>query len=119
MVNKTSHELQSQIVLQEQEVSASAWFNQTLVEIAMGQQNGFNHAKDISDNFKNVDLPKTFTIYRFKPNCRGLCETIEWPTNVLILKIQDSGTDCPDVERLSSGTIFALQQWLCSKNITV
>jgi hypothetical protein len=118
-VNKTSQELQSQIVLQEQEVSASAWFNQTLLEIAMGQQNGFNHAKDIIDNFKSDDLPKTFTIYRFKPNSGGLCELIEWPTNVLILRIQDSGTECPDVERLSSGTIFALQQWLYSKDVTL
>ena len=116
-VSKTSHELQSQIVLQEQEVGASAWFNRTLVEIAMGQRNGFNHAKDVSENFKSDEIPKTFTIYRFKPNSNGSCELVEWPTKVLILRIQDSGTECTDVERLSSGTIFALQQWLCSKNV--
>ena len=114
MVNKRSEELQSQIVLQEQEVSASAWFDHKLVKIAIGQQNGFIHTKD-SSKMLTKDIPKTFTIYSFIPNTGGSCQLIEWPTDVLILRVKDCGSECSDIERLSSGTIFALEQWLCSK----
>ena len=116
-VNKSSQELQPHIVLQEQEVSASAWFDHKLVKIAIGQQNGFISAQDVISNNVEMDIPKTFTIYTFKPNSGGSCQLIEWPTNVLVLRLQDSGSECLDIERLSSGTIFALQEWMFSKNI--
>ena len=118
-MNKSSEYLQPRLVLQEQEVSASAWFDQKLVELANGQRNGFTNTKDICDNLEEKDRPKTFTIFRFKPDSEGVCELVEWPTKVLILRIQDSGSECPDIERLSSGTIFALQEWLCSKNASL
>ena len=115
-VNKSSADLQPQLILQEQEVSASAWFDKELIELANGQRDGFTNTKEISNNLKEKKIPKTFTIYRFKPDSNGVCELIEWPTRVLVLRIEDSGAECPDIERLSSGTIFALQEWLCSKN---
>ena len=118
-MNKSSEYLQPQLVLQEQEVSASAWFDQKLVELANGQRNGFTNTKDICDNLEEKNMPKTFTIFRFKPDSEGVCELVEWPTKVLVLRIQDSGSECPDIERLSSGTIFALQEWLCSKNASL
>ena len=114
-VNKSSQDLQPQLVLQEQEVSASAWFDKQLIELANGQRNGFTNIKEISDTLDTKDVPKTFTIYRFKPDSKSVCELVEWPTQVLVLKIQDSGSECTDIERLSSGTIFALQEWLCLK----
>ena len=118
-VNKSSQDLQPQLVLQEQEVSASAWFDKQLIELANGQRNGFTNTKEISDTLDTKDVPKTFTIYRFKPDSKSVCELVEWPTQVLVLKIQDSGSESTDIERLSSGTIFALQEWLCSKSTSL
>ena len=118
-VNKSSQDLQPQLVLQEQEVSASAWFDKKLIELANGQRNGFTNTKEISDTLDLQDVPKTFTIYRFKPDSKSVCELVEWPTKVLVLKIQDSGSDSTDIERLSSGTIFALQEWLHLKSSTL
>ena len=115
-VNKSSEDLQPQLILQEQEVSASAWFDKELIELANEQRDGFTNTKEISDNIEEKKIPKTFTIYRFKPDSKGVCELVEWPTRVLVLRIEDSGAECQDIERLSSGTIFALQEWLCSKN---
>ena len=115
-VRKTRDELQPHIVLQEQEVSASAWFNKDLVKLAIGQRNGFlNNNEDL---IRERNVPETFTIYTFKQNPGGECHLIEWPTNVLVLRLQDSGKECRDIERLSSGTIFALQEWLCSKHMS-
>ena len=67
-------------------------------------------------------VPKTFTIFTFLTKSDeepSSCQEIEWPTNVLRLRVQDSGTECIDIERLSSGTIFALQEWLQSKSIAL
>ena len=67
-------------------------------------------------------VPKTFTIFTFLTKSgeeSSSCQEIEWPTNVLRLRIQDSGTEYTDIERLSSGTIFALQEWLQSKSIAL
>ena len=68
------------------------------------------------------EVPKTFTIFTFLAKSgeeSSSCQEIEWPTNVLRLRVQDGDTECTDIERLSSGTIFALQEWLQSKSIAL
>ena len=123
-VNKSKQEIQPHIILQEKEVGASAWFDRNLVELACGQRNGYICDKDIVNNKLETkcQVPKTFTIFTFLTKSgeeSSSCQEIEWPTDVLRLRIQDSGTERTDIERLSSGTIFALQEWLQSKSIAL
>ena len=68
------------------------------------------------------EVPKTFTIFTFLTKSgeeSSSCQEIEWPTNVLRLIEYGSVTEYTDIERLSSGTIFALQEWLQSKSIAL
>ena len=125
VVSKTSEELQPQIVLQEQEVGASAWFDHGLASLAIQQHSNFpqgepdvpDATEEVNHNIQNLSgVPKTFTIYQVNSK-GGPCKPIEWPTSVLKLRVngEDGESDNVDVERLSSGTIFALQEWIHSK----
>ena len=114
-LNKTSRQLQTCLVLQEQEVSAAAWFDDNLVKIAVGQRCNYDMKERKSNPSADTTVTKTFVIYKVKPNSGGLCELAEWPTDVLMARVKDGGRETADVERLSSGTIFALKEWLREK----
>ena len=73
-VRKTRDELQPHIVLQEQEVSASAWFNKDLVKLAIGQRNGFlNNNEDLikERNVPSGHNEKIFHISKTAALARG------------------------------------------------
>ena len=115
-LNKTSRQLQTCLVLQEQEVSAAAWFDDNLVKIAVGQRHSYDMKERKSNPSADTAVTKTFVIYKVKPNSGGVCELAEWPTDGLMARIkEDGGSETADVERLSSGTIFALKEWLREK----
>lgn len=104
-VNETHTEMDEKIQLQPEEVDASIWLDQTKAELVV-----FGIDKD--------ELPqgmeKTFKMKVLDPDTKTMSD-VDCPTEMLMAKVPLKGN--VDVQRVSSGTKFALHQWLekCSK----
>ena len=95
-VEKHSKELQREVKLQADEVGACSWLNRPLVDLAIGETP------------KPESVPEHFDVYQLNPDS-GECDLVRKSSKVL--SAQFDGSTESDVERLSSGTIFALQRW--------
>jgi 8-oxo-dGTP pyrophosphatase MutT (NUDIX family) len=99
-IDKSSSELNSEIVLQQEEVDASAWLS-------------VDHAKLVTNGeASDADTTDPFVM---KVLVDGEQKDVVVPPDVLRAKAPKSGVD---VERVSSGTRFALMQWL-KENVDV
>jgi 8-oxo-dGTP pyrophosphatase MutT (NUDIX family) len=100
-VNKTSKQLQSEVKLDPIETNACAWLNLAEVNIAT-----------------NVDVPlnstDTFELHQLDKD--NILRTVHKLTHVLRSEVPPIGVE--DVERISSGTRFALEQYY-DKTITI
>ena len=91
-VNQSSQELQGKLIMEPMEVDACMWLDTKLVELAVTSKN------DIK--------VEEFVIYKLNPDYS--CEMVKKSTDLLRKRYGDQKHH----ERLSSGTIFALQNWL-------
>ncbi|TRY68285.1 hypothetical protein TCAL_04148 [Tigriopus californicus] len=99
-------ELSRRVRLDPDEVDACAWLNQPQVDLVVNGHQG-------DDELLPRDMPKTFELTIIE---NGVHKTQEWPVEVLTAKAPKSGTD---IERISSGTRYALEQWLLLFNQTM
>ena len=95
-VNK--HHSEFDIKMQPEEVGAFAWLDQPLVQVATGQE--------------EADEVTTFQVQTLLRDSGQTVKTVETPVKVLSLRYDGK---MGDSERLSSGTIFALEQWMKRK----
>lgn len=96
-VASSKSELSKRVQLDPNEVDACAWLNERQIDVVV---NGFQGEEPPSD------LPKTFELTVIED---GIQMSQECPVGVLTAKAPKNGMD---VERISSGTRYALEQWL-------
>ncbi|CAH1796175.1 unnamed protein product [Owenia fusiformis] len=97
----TSEELDKRLKLDPGEVGAAAWVGRDLVQaiVAADEENTYTQAKDIPQDFRAIVIRD------------GVPHEEMLKTSVLTAVRADTG---PDIERVSTGTKFALEQWLQS-----
>ncbi len=97
-VGEECEALNSRLVLEPEEVDASAWLDKDNVELVVHGPN-----KQLSSRLAE----KTFKMKLLLDD--GVVSDVDCPAEVLFAKAPVSGVD---VERFSSGTVFALSEWL-------
>eukprot|EP00088_Acartia_fossae_P027558 TRINITY_DN2829_c0_g1_i3.p1 TRINITY_DN2829_c0_g1~~TRINITY_DN2829_c0_g1_i3.p1 ORF type:complete len:320 (-),score=36.70 TRINITY_DN2829_c0_g1_i3:126-1085(-) len=98
-LEKTHSELADDMKLDENEVDGAGWLDHTLAKVIAGGE-----PQIPGTNFPN----QTLTIQNFckLTKCWKVCDI---PYSVFLTEAPSSG---PDLERVSTGTRFALQEWL-------
>ncbi|XP_028649910.1 nucleoside diphosphate-linked moiety X motif 17 isoform X1 [Erpetoichthys calabaricus] len=99
---QTHHELQERLRPNPQEVSACVWVGPAVVQAIVSSIDGEDDCGRVPD-----DLPETVRISEVMKD--GVLHPTSLPLSVLINKATTQG---PDVERVSTGTKFALELWL-------
>ncbi|XP_064416601.1 nucleoside diphosphate-linked moiety X motif 17 isoform X2 [Latimeria chalumnae] len=97
---ETHHQLQ-RLCPDECEVSACTWLEPRIVEAIVGAEDGVSGAEALPS-----DLPTSVRVTTLR---NGSAVTEELPISIFLSKAPAEG---PDVERVSTGTKYALQLWL-------
>ncbi|RXN20325.1 nucleoside diphosphate-linked moiety X motif 17 isoform X2 [Labeo rohita] len=84
------------------EVSACVWVDASLVKVVVSAVDGENDSVQIP-----ADLPQTISVTEVSP--QGELSEVSLPVSVLCNRAPDHGED---IERVSTGTKFALELWL-------
>ncbi|KAI2654974.1 Nucleoside diphosphate-linked moiety X motif 17 [Labeo rohita] len=84
------------------EVSACVWVDASLVKVVVSAVDGENDSVQIPS-----DLPQTISVTEVSP--QGELSEVSLPVSVLCNRAPDHGED---IERVSTGTKFALELWL-------
>ncbi len=98
-VTKKRNELDQALVLQPEEVDAAAWLSESQIKLVIeGKDEDDSMTKNMESSFKMRVLQED-----------GTMASLDCPSEVLLAKAPVKGMD---TERMSSGTRYALSEWL-------
>ena len=97
-LNRDRSSLRSRILIQREEADAVAWLGKSHVKYCFGKPS------DVGGDDSSKEKLKVIVALKKRDQ-----EEVESPLNFLRALAPDTG---PDVERVSTGTLFALEQWL-------